>query len=55
MTQSYLFVGDVPVMVVLVPFCPNQHKTQFPPLAGVIPAKSTAFRLASTGKDTAKK
>ena len=40
--------GDVPVMVLLVPFCPNQANQQFPPVQGVISSKVSTFALADS-------
>ena len=37
---------DVPVMILLVPFCPDQQKGQFPSVEGAITSKVTAFALA---------
>jgi hypothetical protein len=37
---------DVPVMVLLVPFCPSQSRSQFPPIEGVISSKVQTLALA---------
>jgi len=39
---------EIPVMVVLVPFCPNQPQTQFPPISNIVPARASNYRLASS-------